>query len=64
MFECVVIVLAIVFDSDRLAKIAELDHNLRIVFIDLDRRDVFNDRFDLVEHIGHEDRVIGSQETT
>ncbi len=64
MFERVVIVLAIVLDGDRFAQIAEFDNDLRIVFIDLDRRDVFDDGFNFVQHVRHEDRVIRREKSS
>ena len=64
MFESVVIVLAIILDGDRLAQVAEFDHNLRIVFVDLDRSDVFDYGFDFVEHVRHQDRVISGEEAS
>ena len=62
MLERVVVVLAIVLDRDRFAQIAKLNYDLRIVVVDLNRRDVFDDRFDFVLHVGDEDRVISRQE--
>src|ERR1051326_4461192 len=48
MFKRVVVILAIVLDADRLTQITEFDHDLRIVFVDLDRRNVFDDGFNLI----------------
>ena len=61
MLERVVIVLAIILDGDRLTQIAELNHHLRIVLVDFDGRDVFDDCFDFLEHVRHQDRMIGRQ---
>ena len=58
MLERVVIVLAIIFDRDRFAQIAQLDHDLRIVFINLDRSDVFDNCFDFFQDIRYQNRVI------
>ena len=61
MFEGVVIVLAIILDRDCFAQIAQLNHDLRIVFVDFNRRDVFDHRFDFFEHVGDQNCVIGGK---
>ena len=58
MLERVVIVLAIIFDRDRFAQIAQLDHDLRIVFINLDRSNVLDHRFDFFQDVRYQNRVI------
>jgi hypothetical protein len=64
VFERVVIILAVVLDADVLAQIAEFGDDLRIIGVDLNRRDVFDDRFDLFDDVRDENRVIGAQVTT
>ena len=61
MFERVVVELAVVLDRDRLAQVGQLDDDLRVVLLDLNRRDVLNHRFDLVLDVGDEDGVVGRQ---
>ena len=63
MLEGVVVVLSIILNRDRLAQVSKFNHDLRIVFFDFNGRDVFNDRFDFVEHVGHENRVICRKKT-
>ena len=59
MLQRVMVILAIILDRDRLAQLAQLSYHLRIVFINLNWRNVFNHRLDLVEHVGHQHRMIG-----
>ena len=63
MLESVVIVLAIILNRDGLAQVAQLNHDLRIVFVDFNRRDVFDHRLDFLEHVGHQNRVISGKKT-
>src|ERR1051326_1942428 len=64
MLESVVVILAIILDRNCLSQVAELDDYLRIVFINFDRRDVFDHSFDLFQYIGYQDGVIGRQVTS
>ena len=59
MLKRVVIVLAIVFDRDCFAQIAQFNHHLWIILFDCNRRDVFDHRFDFFQHVGNQDGVIG-----
>ena len=58
MLERVVIVLAIILNCDCLAQVAQLNHYLRIVFVDFDRRDVLNDGFNLFQNVRYQNRMI------
>ena len=58
MLKRVVIVLAIIFDRDRFAQIAQLYHDLRIVFINLDWSNVLDHRFDFFQDVRYQNRVI------
>ena len=58
MFESVVIVLAIILDCDCFAQVTQLDYHLRIIFVNCNWRDVFDDGFDLLQNIRHENRMI------
>ena len=51
------------FYGDRLPQIAEFRYHLRIVVIDFNWGDVFNDGFDFILNVGHQDRVIGRKES-
>ena len=58
MLERVVIVLAIILDRDRFAQVPQLDYDLRIVLVNFDGRDVFNNRFYLFQNVRDQNRVI------
>ena len=64
MLQGIVIVLAIILNGDRRAQIAKLDHDLRIVLFNFERRDRLDDGFDFFQHVRHQNRVIGGQEAT
>ena len=64
MFESVVVVFAIVLDADRLAQVAEFNYDLRIVVLNFNGRDIFDDGVDFLQDIGYQNRVIGGQVTT
>src|SRR5215207_3885807 len=55
----VVVELAVVLDGDVLAQVGQLDDDLRVVFADLDGRDVLDDGLDLAEDVRDEDGVVG-----
>src|SRR5947209_1591896 len=55
----VVIILAVVLDRDRLAQVREFGDDLRVVLLDLNRRDVLDHGLDLALDVGDEDGVVG-----
>src|SRR2546423_112783 len=59
VFERVVVELAVVLDRYRLAQVAQLDDDLRVVLVNLDGRDVLDDRLDLGLHVRDEHGVVG-----
>src|ERR1041385_5521551 len=63
MLERIMVVLAIVLDRYRLSQVAELDYDLRIVFINFDWSNILDDRFDLVQHVSDQDGVISRKKS-
>src|SRR6476620_11699652 len=63
MLERVVVVLSIVLYGNRLAQIPEFDNDLWIVFVDFDRRNVFDNGLNFIEYIRHQDGVIGREKS-
>ena len=63
VFQSVVIILAIIFDRNCFAQIAKLNYDLRIIFLNFDRRYVFNYSFDFILYVRDYQRVIGGQVT-
>src|ERR1044071_3271360 len=61
MLQRVVVELAVVLDRDVLAQVGQLDDDLRVVVVNLDGRDVLDDRLDLTQDVRDEDGVVGRQ---